>query len=420
MERLQNFIREYGKSVINQLQVMPDGLAHMEPWITNRRESYASAEAAFIMSYLYRKEGDLIYLENFLGLLKRSISLLKKKKANNSSFTKVFIFHYSILSILILPDEERKIYIDLMKNEFTAFRDECYAINVNCAALQYGNEIFLMCMNSKRENVLFLEHLLNHIEKSQNKWGFINDSCAEGELPIDGMPIAYHMFCCYLLVEVLLVDKSYQVLCSAHREKIENIITAGIKWLSYAAYDVGDVAMAERSRYQVFTMGIQATLVAVYAPEQVEKVLKQLLNQYGFNKNEFCCTPNSFSASVRVGYESYTRTNDYNNLNIAGFIIADLCLDTDILKYRGHGKRNRGLFVDADSGYAFYRNEHGFMGIALRNHKGRYLAQGSGFHYRLNNCLLPLADSCDNVANKITEGIKIREIGGGGYFSLWQ
>ena len=100
MERLQDFIREYGEIVINQLQMMPDGLAHFEPWITNRRESYASAEAAYIMSYLYRKEQDVKYLNCFEGLIKRSISLLKKEDINIAPFTKVFIFHYSLLAIL--------------------------------------------------------------------------------------------------------------------------------------------------------------------------------------------------------------------------------------------------------------------------------------------------------------------------------
>lgn len=77
MEKIQDFVKKYGKVVIEQLQLMPDGLAHFEPWITERRESYASAEAAYIMGYLYRKEHDPMYLENFSGLLKRSISLLK-------------------------------------------------------------------------------------------------------------------------------------------------------------------------------------------------------------------------------------------------------------------------------------------------------------------------------------------------------
>lgn len=414
MEGLQGFIQEYGETIIKKLQLTPEGLAHFEPWLTSFRESYASAVAAYIMSYLYKKSHDFKYLECFSGLLKRSISQLKSENEVVRPFTKVFIVHYSLMAILILPDKEKKIYINITKNIFTAFKDKCYALNTNCASLQYGNEIFMSCINPDVKNVLFLDQLLKHIEKNQNVLGFINDSCAEGEEPVDGMPIAYHIFCCYLLIEVLLVDADYHVVPVLHRKRIENIILTGMKWLSYATFDVGDVAMAERSCYQIFTMGIQAALVAICQPKQVAKVLERFLHQYGSDENIFCCTPNAFSASMRVGFESYTRTNDYNNLNVAGFITADLCINVGILLFQNEKKEHTGLFTDANSGYAFYRNQYGFMGISLRDHQGGYLLQGSGFHYRLKNCQLPLANPRDNVANTISETIKIA---GGGIHS---
>lgn len=412
MVKLQDFIRDYGETVIKQLTLMPVGWAHLDSWVTNLREDYASAEDACIMSYLYRKGHDIKYLKYFSGLLKRNILLLKRKDSNIGLFSKVFIFHYSIMAILILPDDERKMYIDMTQNEFTAYKDKCHTINTNCAILQYGNEIFLSCMNPKRRNILYLNQLLTHIENSQNVLGFINDSCSEGEQPADGMPIAYHMFCCYLLLDVLLADKNFHVLPASHREKIENIITAGMKWLSYAASDAGDVAMAERSRYQLFTMGIQAALTAISRPKQVEKILEQLLYQYGLDGDVLCCTPNGFPANMRVGFESYTRSNDFNGLNMVGFITADLCLDAGILLFQDERMGNTGLFTDADSGYAFYRNKYGFVAITLRNHAGGYLAQGSGFHYRLNNYRLPLADPRDNVVDAISEAIKIKGEGG--------
>lgn len=417
MAKLQDFIKEYGETIIKQLTLTSVGWAHFDSWVTNLREDYASAEDAYIMSYLYRKEHDPKYLGYFSGLLKRNIFLLKRKDGNIGLFSKVFIFHYSIMAILTLPDNERKTYIDMTQNEFAAFKDKCYTINTNCAALQYGNEIFLSCMNPKRKNILYLNQLLTHIENSQNALGFINDSCAEGEQPADGMPIAYHMFCCYLLLDILLADKNFHVLPAAHREKIESIIMAGIKWLWYATFDIGDVAMAERSCYQLFTKGIQAALTAISRPKQVEKILEQLLYQYGSDENVLCCTPNGFPANMRVGFESYTRSNDYNGLNVAGFITADLCLDAGILLFRDEKMENMGLFIDADSGYGFYRNRYGFMAIALRNHEKGYLTQGSGFHYRLNNCRLPLANPRDNGADAISEAIKVKGKWGG-YFAV--
>ena len=87
-----------------------------DPFETIYSENYAPGNASVIYASIYNLNRDPDTLRNCYKMIERSVELLKDRNSV-SPFCRVFLLHYSLMAIILLPEDERK----NVKDKFGAF-----------------------------------------------------------------------------------------------------------------------------------------------------------------------------------------------------------------------------------------------------------------------------------------------------------
>lgn len=406
-------------------KIIADSSSALESWIVEDKgsfkmldfsetaysENYSSGNSAVVFAYLYRKTGDKKYLELCERMLKRAMECCSD--SSFPLFTKVFIANYSMVAIAVLYNGEPEKIPEEYKEYFKNFEDPLTQMNVNCAALQLSMELLNHSLGIRSLKDDYCVMLLDFIKSAQNKSGFINDSINKEKGIFDGQPIAYHAFILFILTNALTCCKAFA--CEVeYKNEIEEIIRRGFNWLKNTVTEDGFFAMAGRSRYQVFTWGVFATIICYCTNDSkyLDKVL-DCWTDYREDDGSYCCTPNYLNTYFRSGYEGYTRNNMYNCLMLTGMVVADMCINNNY-SLGENIDCSDGSFVDDESGYAFWRKGNNFVGIILRCHGMVYMPAMQLFHIRINGkkTIIPEARLIETeLMNSLYEGVGLRKNG---------
>ncbi|MFD0959107.1 hypothetical protein [Paenibacillus chungangensis] len=399
---MQEVLQQYVPVI--QSWVTEDG--HLpDPYETTYSENYAPANAAAVLASVCHSGGDLGAGELLDRMLSRTVELLEDKQ-NVNPFCRVFLYHYSLLALLLAPEAERSRLLQRYGSALAAYEDDCPVVNTNCAALQWSMELFADALGLRLANEQLLRHRLQFIERAQLHSGFINDEVNEEE-SLDGMPIAYHAFTLFLLTSAFAVIEQWPSSLKASKAEAERIVLRGTAWLRQAIAPDGTFAMVERSGYQMFVWGaVTALLAATIQDRNDESLMSESFRSwlsYRHDDGTYSCTANHLPHSLRAGYEQYTHLNMYNLLGLSGIAIAarllerrirlgDSLLEAGSEKLQHHPAGASHAYIDYGSGYAFYRQGDDFFGCTLRMHNRRYTPAIQGFHFRLAGQKMPIAE----------------------------
>ncbi|CAG7618895.1 hypothetical protein ACFQI7_03020 [Paenibacillus allorhizosphaerae] len=369
----------------------------IDPFETVYSENYAPANAAVIYASIYRSSGNPEHLHGCLTMVRRSAELLRIR-TGISPFCRVFLYHYSMMALLLLPDEARSGISGEFSEFYACYEDDCKQLNTNCAALQWGTELYLQSLGFRGADVSKLEHLLHYVEQAQAPGGFINDEVTHSGT-LDGMPIAYHAFTLFILFSsVVAVADRWPEQLETYRTRSLAIIGRGLKWLTYCTTEDGTYAMIERSSHQMFTWGVYVALLSGSTAAESSALFRHAWEYWLNFRHEdgsYGCTPNWLPHGLRTGFESYTHVNMYNNLGLTGIAVALKVLEAPKVwrdKLPPVQVSSECAYIDEDSGYAFYRKGAHYFACSLRMHNRKYAPALQGFHYRLSGCRLPLAE----------------------------
>jgi hypothetical protein len=302
----------------------------IDPFETEYSENYAPANAAVIYASVYRNHKAAEALESLSDMIARSVTLLEDKEA--SPFCRVFICHYSMMALLILPEQERLAFAERYKDFYARYEDDCKQINTNCAALQWGMELFVDALGCRPADEAYLNDLLDFVEHGQNEYGFINDEIDPQKTKHDGMPVAYHAFTLFILTGAIAVIENWKPALISQQTRAKAINAKGLEWLRHAVSFDGFFAMAERSSYQLFTWGAFVALYS-YSGMQMDGFLNRVFEnwlRYQHTDGSYGVTPNHLAHQLRTGYEGYSHVNMYNNLGLTGIAVAQRILERDI------------------------------------------------------------------------------------------
>ncbi len=314
-------------------------------------------------------------------------------------FQKVFLMHYTCLSILILPETYKDWAIQLIRKNLNNYIDNCEIFNTNCAAMKLVNRFFIDQLGIKPLDCDEITHLINFLKFAQLNSGFINDDVTEvsefEKIHKDGMPIAYHAFIIFILITGLnyikLTDKNFIFL-----EEIKKIVSSGMTWLANSETDFGEFAMSGRSKYHLFTRGI---ICAIHAYNNNPELLDQSLKNFQLfltPDGSYNVTLNYFPHSLRVGYEDYAKVGMYNSLSIASLVISLNILENRETYFGISLKQTKQInnqFCDYLSGYVFCKKENNFFGINLIEREIYTHPSPMGlFHLRINGANTPIPE----------------------------
>lgn len=390
----------------------------LDPFEIHYGEGYSPANAAVIYASVYESGMQPEALNSCKQMIERSITLFQNK--NVMPFCRVFLVHYSLMAIAMLPEKERAEASIQYKQAYSEYMDDCGQVNTNCSALQWGSEVFLEMLGMRQADTGYADHLISRIEQAQNQQGFINDEIDHEGLVLDGMPIAYHLFTNFILISILENCNTWSPDLSSIKSRTRDVILKGIDWLQRTLTSDGNMAMVERSSYQTFTWG---SLVAImsYADMEVSHMDKAYRHWLQFKQEDgsFSCTPNYLPHSMRVGFENYTHVTMYNALGFSGIAVAERILRTNKSECLLDNKFQPLQVTDEESGYAFFRARTHSFGAVLRVHNRKYTPSMQGFHYRLHGKEIPLPEvrmpvkkdskSPDYVMEGVWEGYLLRD-----------
>lgn len=369
----------------------------LDPFETHYSENYAPGNAAVLLSSAYRNQGRAEDLEACLDMVRRSVELLKDREGV-SPFCRVFLFHYSLMSLLLLPEEERERCRMEFEGFYAKYEDDCLQINTNCAALQWGMELFLDALGFREADAVKLESLLSMVEMAQLPSHFINDELTHERISLDGMPIAYHLFIVFILAGTLIAIERWKPVHAQFKARAESVIARGIDWMLPAMASDGTLAMTERSSHQMFTWGALTVLLSLtnLKNEPIFKKTWEYWLKFRKEDGSYSCTPNYLPHGLRVGFETYTHVNMYNNLGMTGIALAELWLARGgkffTPKMGGYRIHEESRVLDFHSGFAFIKRPGQSFASTLRMHSWKYTPAMQGFHYRLDGYPLPLAE----------------------------
>ncbi|MDF2649739.1 MAG: hypothetical protein K0Q73_5544 [Paenibacillus sp.] len=378
-------------------------------WDTIYSQNYTAGTAAVIFAGGYSFSENKELLDTALKLIRRST--VRLKDINAAPFTRMFIYHYAMMALLMLPEEVRNQYKDEFTEDFLHGEpQDCGTINLNCAALQLGNELFLEQLGYRPANQAFMEQLMKLMEEREHD-GFLNDAFDFNDQVTfkehDGMPISYSAFIMFILTSVMSAVEVWSPEQAAIRTRVETLIEKGQQWFNHATSFDGTFAMMERSRHQMFTWGSFVTYQA-YAGMGDEGLFAKAFEtwlQYKKEDGTYSMTPNFLPHELRVGYEWYTLVSCYGILGMTGISVAERIIRKDQQMERANERSPLPLknqYKDLRSGFAFVRDNNDFLGINLRMHHGKYSPALCGFHYRINGTKTPLAETKLNVKSLAT------------------
>lgn len=362
-------------------------------------ENYTAGTAAVIFANGYNFSGKQEFLDAALKLVRRATVRIKDMKV--APFARMFIYHYGMMALLMLPEEERNKYKGEFADEFLHGEpQDCGTINLNCAALQLGNELFLEQLGYRAADVAFMEKLMQLMEEREHD-GFLNDAFdLKDQVNFrehDGMPIAYSAFIMLILTSVMSAIEQWKPEHAAMRERVETLLEKGQQWFNHATSFDGTFAMTERSRHQKFTWGSFVAYQAYAGMADADLFAKAFQAWLPYKKEDgtYSLTPNYLPHELRTGYEWYTLVNCYGILGMTGISVAERIINRKLHMPRANERKPlpvRNSYVDTRSGYAFVRNGDDFFAVSLRMHHGKYSPALCGFHYRIGGNQLPLAE----------------------------
>lgn len=392
-------------------QVLLDYMGVVEQWLDKETgaiedrwdsiygENYTAGTAAVMFANGYAFSGNPRLLETALQLIQRTTVRIQDMKV--APFARMFIYHYGMMALLMLPEEARNKHKDAFAEAFLHGEPkDCGTINLNCAALQLGNELFIEQLGYRKADTAFMEMLIDLMEKREYD-GFLNDAFdhrdQENFSEHDGMPIAYSAFILFILTSVLTAVNEWRPELLKYRERVEALIEKGQAWFNHATSTDGTYAMMERSRHQMFTWGslMAYQSYAGMADSELYQRMFQFWLQFKKEDGTYSMTPNFLPHELRSGYEWYTLVNCYGILGMTGLTVAERIVRLKLAMTRANERQPlpaRSSYVDPRSGYAFVRSGDDFFGVNLRVHHGQYAPALCGFHYRLQGQQTLLAE----------------------------
>ena len=366
---------------------------------TEYAENYSLANASIVYAFKI-KNGGYEYLCKYDLLIKRAVQLLQSRK--QTPFCRLFILHYSLISLLMLPDRIRTSKFEDEIHKMLSYVDDYEVQNTNGCAMKMSLEVIksIFTKDMSPDAGIYLS-MINPL-----KSGFINDSCSPIETK-DGMPIAYHNFTLSLLSTALFYGQKEKKIDNNTYRSIVKLLIDGVQWWDKTLAVDGSVALSGRSAYQVFTWGVNILLgvIAGYSGENLKKIISYW-KEYKKQNGSYSCTPNYIDHNLRVGYEIYTHVNMYNNLAVSLICIAGDMLQEGFTLKDYFEKDTSKHFLDMESGYSFFKTNQRFFACALRNHYQSRNGIASGFHFRHSDYFVPIAESGSDLSNSHFEGIE--------------
>lgn len=276
-------------------------------------------------------------------------------------------------------------------------------INANCAAMQAGVE-FLRFLHAGAADWARCKNRLDVVSRQQSASGFINDDLAG-----PSMPVAYHMFCMYLLAAArsrlagvaLPAEAQEPVRCA------DAIVSSGYAWLGHLLANDGMLAQFGRSRYHAFAQAAGTALLAAAGMEPEDATVRRFVGwmdhrrlpadaSTGLPAPVFAVTPNLCPPLLRVGFESYAMVTVYNNLAIAILLdahawwtgqLTPIAMAAEARKAFYHAARARGCHADVQVGFVCLRSRAGFVLVNLQTDYRATTPVGSLVHLRLGDDL---------------------------------
>jgi hypothetical protein len=330
---------------------------------------------------------------------------------NTPPFTALFLQYFGLLAcrdLQLLAGREAPAMggeeVRAFRTALCTYQDRLDTpINANCAAMQAGVEFLRLC-HGEPAGVDRCKQRLEIVWRQQSDSGLINDDLAG-----PSMPVAYHMFCLYLLATSLAQTGAVRI-PAAFEEPIRlanQIVGKGYAWLGHLLANDGMVAQYGRSRYHPFAQATGAALLAAAGVEPEDASVRRFLtwmdsyrlgtgNTTGLVAPVFAVTPNHCPPSLRVGFEDYATISVYNNLAIAILVDAldwwtgvlpPTATASEARKAFYNAARARGCHADAQVGLACLRNPAGYVLVNLRADHRRTTPTGSLIHLRLGDDL---------------------------------
>ena len=200
------FCRYLNREIVeeNGVFLLPD------PYETEYSENYGCACAAVAYAGAMHRDKSPELRRNYRRMLDRTLQLAADGTV--APFCRTFLAHFAAMSLLMLPETERREQGEGPIRFLLDFEDPCPMIVVNCAAMQLSTQIFLHALSRKPVPLEKAERFLSFIRAARCPSGFINDSVGEERGVWDFMPIAYHGFITFLLSTGLVFGRRFGVL----------------------------------------------------------------------------------------------------------------------------------------------------------------------------------------------------------------
>mgnify|MGYP000445214338 CR=1 FL=1 len=371
-------------------------------------ESYSPATALLIAAGSARR-GHAQAASLVPGYCRRIGELLADE--NTPAFTALFLQYFGLLAgtdlkalasqpdAPISPDQANSFVQTLC-----AWKDRLETpINANCAAMQAGVQM-LRQLHAQQADWSLCKQRLEIVSTQQSDSGLINDDLAG-----PSMPIAYHMFCMYLLAGAMCrLDPATRPAEAAEPLRCADaIVSRGYAWLGHLLANDGMIAQYGRSRYHVFSQAAGVALLAAAGLEAEDATVRRYLawmDHYrlpiegpeGTQSTIFAVTPNLCPPAIRVGFETYGMVTVYNNLAMA-ILLDALAWWTGampLISAAGEARRTffntareRGCHADGQAGLVRLRSRAGFVLVNLQTDYRGYTPLGSLVHLRLGDDL---------------------------------
>lgn len=369
-------------------------------------ESYNPA-TALVVAAAATRQGDLDAAALPAGYCSRILALLTDE--NTPPFTALFLQYFGLLAgedlrTLAardnppLPTEQVEQFLATL----AAYIDRLDTpINANCAAMQAGVQM-LRHLLTGRADWQRCRQRLDLVAAQQSGSGFINDDLAG-----PSQPVAYHMFCVYLLAAATARLRRAATVPPEAEETLrcaETIVTRGYAWMGHLLANDGMFAQFGRSRYHPFSQAAGVALLAAAGIDAEDACVRrylQWMQQYrlpvgGTGAPAFAVTPNLCPQALRVGFEPYGMVAVYNNLAMTILLDAHAWWTGELPPLAGaadakraffNAARERGCHADAAVGLVRLRSRAGFVLVNLMTDYRGTTPLGSLVHLRLGDDL---------------------------------
>ncbi|GEM_PF-2116615 len=400
-ERLYSAVRDYGDRLLENIDD-ETGELH-DPFETLYGEGYGPALAANIFAGLYVEFDEERYLTGARLSLKRVFDKLRNP-TDNSPFTDIFLYFWSLKAYRLLERRRPPGEMERWRELFVGSDYRFSPPNTNgyCLLVSTALAYEMMGFGSARREEL--DRMVDTISSMQNGSGFIDDAMRRHSGPVENYkrsfrqmldkvrfrfglersserdlkPIAYHIFCCAVLAESIMMGEQHEKPeLGPYKERIAEIVNGGISWIDKFTGTDGSVSMTERSRDQMWTGMCYAYILALRGTRKSAALMGRHIDWWlRFLKKDGTCSvaPNYFSNGLRVGFEHYSIMSMYVSLGFSYLLdIADvLSGNRTIDGIVDVGAGGDDIWVDEEAGYIHIRRGKSSSAVSLRRHHGGY------------------------------------------------